>query len=138
MAEPASLFDPFGFFRYAPRLAPDALTQDILPGWSLISITENNSSAPDTERRIVEQESYGRQIGKLTEAVLDLIDALPTDKREQPAYKDLRDLKARVDALKAESAARRLDRWQDDLSLLKRVDPTEYERQVMKLREMLR
>lgn len=134
MADGNNPFDPFGLWRFAPQ----TLTQDILRGWSLISITENNSSAPDTEKRIVEQESYGRQIGKLTEAVLRLIDDLPAEKRDQSAYEELHDLKARIDALKADSAAKRLDRWQDDLKLLKRVDPAEYERQVMKLREVLR
>ncbi|MDC7684790.1 hypothetical protein PQU92_16015 [Asticcacaulis sp. BYS171W] len=126
-------FDPFNLMRFAPQ----TLTQDILRGWSLISITENNSSAPDTEKRIVEQESYGRQIGKLTDAVLCLIDDLPDDKRDAQAYVELAALKDRIDKLKAESATKRLNRWQDDLSLLKASDPAEYSRQIERLKAYL-
>src|SRR5512145_2677242 len=50
----------------APSVAPDSLTQPILPGWTfgnVITVTERNSSAPETERAIVAEESYGRQLG---------------------------------------------------------------------------
>ncbi|BEV10103.1 hypothetical protein ATDW_05990 [Asticcacaulis sp. DW145] len=133
MADGNPFFDPFGLWRFAPH----SLTQDILRGWSLISITENNSSAPDTERRIVEQESYGRQIGKLSAAVRCLIDDLPADQRDKEAYTELRALVERIDKLKAESASQRLDRWKDDLARLKTLNPAEYERQIRELKALI-
>jgi hypothetical protein len=51
-----------------PSLAPQVLTQPILPGWlagNNINVTEENSSSPETEREIVAKYSYGRQLGRV-------------------------------------------------------------------------
>ncbi|MEI9905345.1 MAG: hypothetical protein WDN06_16380 [Asticcacaulis sp.] len=69
MAESFSFFDPSSW----PALAPYYLSQNILSGLSLITVNETNSPAPDAERRIVSEVSYGRQIGKLLDAVVELI-----------------------------------------------------------------
>lgn len=117
---------PFG-------LAPETLNQPILPGWSLVSITENNSSAPDTERRIVAQDSYGRQIGR----IMDVVSELVADRPKTQAIEDFDDLRDRVAAAKRTAAADRLTRIRDDLALLKLEDPAAYEVQVAGLRALL-
>jgi hypothetical protein len=55
-------------------VAPQQLSQPINPGWSFgnIIVNDHNSSAPSTEQAIIAEESYGRQIGKLPDAVYDL------------------------------------------------------------------
>jgi hypothetical protein len=57
------------------QLAPDALTQPILPNWQfhLFNINLGASSNPSVEQKALERVgSYGRQIGHLAEA-LELI-----------------------------------------------------------------
>src|SRR5260370_41076569 len=63
--------------------APQNVAQSILPGWvfgSVINVTEQNSSAPDTEREIVATHSYGRQLGRVIDALAVLIAELPKAK----------------------------------------------------------
>ena len=71
-------------------LAPQELSQSINPGWILGSVVVNqrNSSAPATEQAILAEESYGRQIGKLLEAVYELT-GLPGI-ANNPVFKTLR------------------------------------------------
>ncbi len=103
-----------------PAFAPYYLTQDILRGWSFITVNENNSSAPDTERRVTARDSYGRQLGKLMDAVEVLIARSGGD---DPAFADLAALKARIDEAKAEAKADRLARLARDLADLKTANP---------------
>ena len=54
------------------QLAPDALTQPILPNWQfhLFNINLGASSNPSVEQKALERVgSYGRQIGHLAEAL---------------------------------------------------------------------
>ena len=58
---------------YMPiQLVPTSLTQPILPNWSfnLFSVNLGATSNPCVERQVLEQVgSYGRQIGRLAEAL---------------------------------------------------------------------
>lgn len=132
MTERASapiLFDPFGFWSRS-------FVQPILPGWHFGDVvTQYNSSSPETERRILAQESYGRQIGRLLDAVCELIQQQPGAKSE--AFRDLLDLKKRVDELKAGALEDRLDQLRRDLARLKSRDPEAYRRTVEAVRAML-
>ena len=54
------------------QLAPDALTQPILPNWQfhLFNVNLGTSSNPPVEQKALEKVgSYGRQIGHLAEAL---------------------------------------------------------------------
>jgi len=54
------------------RLAPETLTQPILPGWqvSLFSVNLGGSSDPEIEKAAIERiGSYGKQLGHLAEAL---------------------------------------------------------------------
>src|SRR5947209_4928897 len=72
--------------------APRTLVQPILPGWvfgNVTNVTEQNSSAPETEREIVAAQSYGRQLGRIMDAVALLIADLPKEKQGEKAFEDL-------------------------------------------------
>lgn len=125
-----------------PRLAPEALAQSINPGWSAVfNINSNNSSAPETEQTVVARHSYGRQLGRLMDAVGLLLDdlqardgAVPQDKR----IEDFRRLQADIGDIKLRAAQRRLDRIAGDLETLRRADEAAYERLKGRLRELVR
>ena len=127
--------NPLDFFA-----APQNLAQSILPGWvfgSQINITEQNSSAPDTERAIVAAQSYGRQLGRVIDALTALIAELPKTKREAPAFAALTELQDHIDEIKSRSAARRIALVAADLATLKRTQPDEYGRVAAELRKAL-
>ena len=117
--------------------APQQLNQPILPGWSLISVNEQNSSDPETEREIVGSESYGRQIGRLTEAVLALVEELPQGARKHPAFTALEELHDRVERIKCDAAERRIRQVGEDLAALKAARPEVYAERVAALRALL-
>jgi hypothetical protein len=72
--------------------AADELVQPINPGWTfgnLVSVTEQNSSSPDTERDIVAVESYGSQLGRVIDALAELIIEQPQATQNKPALRAL-------------------------------------------------
>jgi len=106
-------------------LAPRTLSQPINPGWTfgnLIQVTEQNSSAPDTEEAIVQRHSYGRQIGRTMDAVALLLEHAPAAVKKDKRATALRQIEREVDAIKRAQAQRRLERLRDELKLLKRAD----------------
>ena len=116
-------------------VVPQSLNQPINPAWSFGNVIVNttNSSAPDVEREIVNQHSYGRQIGRLMDAVEALSEAVPNvgkDKR----IKQFRELAAEVEEIKKEMAPLRLEQMRRELEWLKSNDPDGF----AKLRELLR
>ena len=129
-----SMPNPLDFFA-----APRNFVQPILPGWfgSVTNITEQNSSAPDTEREIIAAQSYGRQLGRVMDALAVLIADLPKAKRDATAFEEFAKLRREIDGIKAEAAARRLDRIAADLATLKETKPEEYKRLAATLREAL-
>ena len=129
-SEPFDSFLKFMQMWTPPMLAaPQRLSQPILSGWSLISVNEANSSAPDTEQAIVAKASYGRQLGKLIDAVEALIGERPPSAAQSPALESLRDLAAEVRDAKLDAARARFARLQSDLALLKEHQPSEFDRQ---------
>ena len=108
-------------FAFAPR----TLSQPINPGWTfgnLIQVTEQNSSAPDTEEAIVQRHSYGRQIGRTMDAVALLIEHAPAAVKKDKRAAALQKIEREVDAIKRAQAQQRLERLRDELKLLKRAD----------------
>lgn len=120
--------------------APQNLTQPINPGWTfgpVLNLTAANSSAPDTEREIVGRHSYGRQIGRLIDAVGLLLDERGTRAPADPRADDFRALQRDVEAIKLQAAQRRLDLLRSDLAALKRADRAAFERARAELRRLL-
>ena len=99
--------------------------EPILPGWT-INIDSNNSSSPGTERDVLRMASYGKQIGRISDAVEKLIARDPDDK--QVAYVQFDEMKAKVDAVKKQALTRRADQMAADLLLLKTTDKAEFAR----------
>lgn len=106
--------------------APQKLWQSIDSGWSFgnVTINEQNSSAPRTEQAILAQESYGRQIGKLLDAVSALIKTQPHNNTNK-AFVDIAELVERIDRIKHQEAADRIKHFRHDLELLGASDRPE-------------
>jgi len=115
--------------------APQSLTQPINPGWTLgnvINVTENNSNAPDTEREIVEQHSYGRQLGHITDALAVMVKSQLAEQPElsddsRKCLDDFLTLAAKIDGIKRGEALKRVERVARDLAYLKSRHPDAYD-----------
>lgn len=113
--------------------SPGTLVQPILPGWSL-NINSNNSTAPETEVDIVAKHSYGRQIGRISDALRELILEAHPKPPETGALGEFMTMWDEIEKVKLDGAAERLGRIASDLALLKDKDHAEY----LQLRDALR
>lgn len=118
--------------------------QSILPGWlfaNSISVTEQNSSSPETERNIVAAHSYGQQLGIMMDAVAELVaesvERQPKPVQEVKAFRDFEKLHHEIDAIKTEGTIHRTRRLIDELAKLKDRDRDEYNRVAAILRNSL-
>ncbi len=130
-------WDPFGF--WGGRVAPDELHQPILPGWifaGAVTINGRNSSAPETEREIVAAESYGRQIGRMSDALAALVAEWPAGKPKPEAVREFEELRTRIDEIKVGAASKRAKRFLDDMALVKRDNPEEFRRLADQVRRL--
>src|SRR5215472_9297755 len=119
-----------------PSLAPQVLTQRILPGWLVgnnINVTEENSSSPETEREIVAKYSYGRQLGRVIDVLGDLIDRWPGGAPDDSPVQRFAELRDDIEELKAERIVRAIS----DLAEMKQRNPDEYERLAPRLQGIL-
>jgi len=86
-----------------PSLAPQELSQPILPGWlfaNSISVTEENSRSPETERDIVAAHSYGQQLGRIIDVVDELIRERPAGAPDSGPVREFARLKDDIEAIK--------------------------------------
>ena len=114
-------------------LAPENLTQPILPGWA-ITINGINSSAPQTEVEVLQHHSYGRQLGRMADVIQALLEERGEDASSDRRFKEFIKMKREIDDIKLDAAATRIDRVRADLAALKAARPAEYRR----LRDALR
>jgi len=114
-------------------LAPQSLTQPILPGWA-ITINGINSSAPQTEVEVVQRHSYGRQLGRMADALQALIEERGDGASSDRRFTEFTTMKREIDEIKLDAAATRVEQLRADLAALKATRPTEYRR----LRDALR
>jgi hypothetical protein len=89
------------------RMAPDNLAQSILQGWTL-NINSNNSTAPQTEVEVVARHSYGRQIGRMSDALELLITERHGEKPKDEPFADFLEMKREIDKVKRDAAAARV------------------------------
>lgn len=106
---------------------PQNLSQPILQGWTF-NINRQNSSAPQTEAEIVGQHSYGRQLGRLSDALEALIEAGGLQKSKDKRLVEFVEMKAQIDQLKLDAAEARIERLRSDLAALKAARPDEHRR----------
>lgn len=119
------------------RLAPENLTQPILPGWTF-NINSNNSSSPQTEVDVVAKHSYGRQLGRIADALALLIVEQHGETPADARYAEFLQMKREIDQVKEAGAAARIERFKKDLELLKTNSTPEYERLRDELRRVLK
>jgi hypothetical protein len=131
--KPFETYSVMDFWRPWFGQAPGTLVQPILPGWTL-NINSNNSSAPQTEANVVAKHSYGRQIGRISDALRALILEQHPNPPETGPFAQFISMCEEIDQIKSESATARLEQIASDLALLKDKDLPEYTR----LRDALR
>ncbi|WP_330835168.1 hypothetical protein [Piscinibacter sp.] len=105
--------------------APQWLQQPINPGWTfgnVIQVTNANSSAPEVEKEVVSRHSYGRQIGRMMDAMVAIAEATPAAAKD-PRVKDLLALAQKIERIKVEAKERRSTELLEELRGLKRTDP---------------
>ena len=121
----------------AMRSVPQLLTQAINPGWSFgpsFTLNSGNSSAPQTEIEVLQRHSYGRQLGRISEALELLIEERTRSSPKDKRFDDFLKMKAEIDVVKLDAAAARVDSLRSDLAALKKSRPAEYK----KLKDALR
>ena len=119
-----------------PSLAPQALSQPILPGWlfaNSINVTEENSSSPETEREIVAKYSYGRQLGRIIDVLGELIERWPGGAPDDPSIQRFAELRDDIEKIKTRGIVRAIS----ELAEMKQRNPNEYAQLAPKLRELL-
>jgi hypothetical protein len=107
------------------RGAPTNLVQPILPGWTF-NINSANSSSPQTEVDVVARFSYGRQIGRMSDALAFLIVERFGDSPEVECLADFLAMKKDVDKIKQDAAVARIEQLTKDLVLLRDRDRESY------------
>ena len=115
------------------QLAPQNLTQPILPGWTL-NINSNNSSSPQTEADVLNRHSYGRQLGRISDVLAVLVAAQPKAVQQGEAVTEFLAMKREIDAIKTQGAAQRIEQLAGDVERLLAQGDAQLERQ---LREAL-
>ena len=106
---------------------PGNVVQPILPGWTL-NVNSNNSTAPQTEANVVARHSYGRQIGRISDALHALLlDRNGTVPKTGP-FAEFVSMWEEIEQVKTESATARLEQIVSDLALLRDKNPEEYRR----------
>ena len=110
------------FTNWFPWL-PASVEERFNNGWTFgnVYVTQANSASPETEREIVGRFSYGRQLGRLTDAVVALAEASGLD--GDPKVQPLVEMAAQIDATKRQAKRRRSAQLLDELKALKRDDP---------------
>jgi oligoendopeptidase F len=112
---------PFSLF------APGNLTQPILPGWSFGNVSVNYAGNADIEKDVVEKvASYGKQLGIITHAVLELAGDKPAGQGEP--LRQLRDIDAKVKKIKEEHRRSLAEQASDAMAKLAKTDEAEARR----------
>ena len=111
----------------ASAFAPPSLVQPILPGWTL-NVNSHNSTAPQTEADVVARHSYGRQLGRMADALEALIVERHGDAPTQRDFAEFLSMKREIDRLKDGTALARVEQLARDLALLREAQPDQFAR----------
>jgi hypothetical protein len=109
------------------QLVPSTLVQPVLPGWTF-NINSHNSTAPDMEAQVVAEHSYGRQLGRISDALREVLRRLPGEPDPNGAFAEFTSMWNEIEAVKNQGAAQRLKQIGADLARLKANDEPEYRR----------
>jgi hypothetical protein len=116
------------FWRPWLQLAPTSLVQPITSGLTF-NVNSHNSTAPQTEANVLARHSYGRQLGRITDALHALLMQLHEGKppKDGPLGEFLA-MREQIEKVKDDSAAHRLQQITSDLTRLKASDKRAYAR----------
>ena len=134
---PSANWNVMDFWRPWLPADPGTLVQPILPGWTL-NLNSNNSSAPQTEVNVVAKHSYGRQIGRISDALRALLLEQHRSLPKTGPIAEFVSMWEEIEQVKTESATARLEQIGSDLALLKDKNRAEYLRLRDALREALK
>lgn len=132
-AVPSTRWSVMDFWRFWLPTSPGTLVQPILPGWTL-NLNSHNSTAPQTEVNVVAKHSYGRQIGRMSDALRALLLEQNRSLPKTGPIAEFVSMWEEIEQVKAESATARLQQIGSDLALLKDKNRGEY----LRLRDALR
>jgi hypothetical protein len=76
----------------------------------------------------VQRHSYGRQLGRMADALEALIEERGDGASSDERFTEFTAMKQEIDEIKLDSAATRIDQLRADLAALKTARPTEYRR----------
>jgi hypothetical protein len=99
-------------------------------------VTEQNSAAPETEAAILQRSSYGRQLGRISDALHVLIEERAKGGgRQDDALDAFSTMWAEIDRVKAEAATSRITQLRHDLEALRHQDESGYRQLLSSLDE---
>lgn len=75
-----------------------------------------NSSAPQTEVEVVQRHSYGRQLGRMADALEALIEERGEGASSDERFTEFTTMKQEIDEIKLDAAATRIDQLHADLA----------------------
>lgn len=109
------------------------LSQPILPNWRFgdtYIVSEDNSRDPGMERRILSENSYGRQLGRIMDALEVLVKhQKPADDPDsRAALKAFLELAEQIRQIKAETQSDRVGQLRTSLERLKAQCPEDFRR----------
>lgn len=113
---------PYSFFQAPGFLqAPKSLDQSINPGWFDVNIN-NYAGNPQIEKDVVEKvASFGKQLGILTDAVLELAGSKP--RPDTSAVTRLRDIAEKIETLKTLNKTSLESEARSAMARLARLEP---------------
>ena len=110
---------------FAPWL-PSNVDERFNNGWTFgnLYVTLQNSKAPEVEREVVSKHSYGRQLGRLMDAVVAI--AKEVGATANPEVEPLIKLSKEIEQIKAQAKRRRGEELLEELRALKRSNPRQW------------
>ena len=101
-------------------------------------MTEQNSAAPDTEAAILQKSSYGRQLGRISDALRVLIEErTAAGGAPDEALTAFSTMWTGIDRVRTEAATSWITQLRHDLETLRRQDEARYRRVRAELRHAL-
>lgn len=114
---------------------PRTFEQPIQPGWTIAGtvINETNSGDPAMEHAIVGKQSYGRQIGRMADALAVLIEEAKPTVRRNDAITAFTEMKDKIDKIKRETEDARFKKVLADLEALQKNDNETFQKRIRQI-----
>ncbi|WP_233872736.1 hypothetical protein [Paraburkholderia adhaesiva] len=114
--------------------APQSLNEPILP-WTFAGVVVNNENSgdPATEQAVVNSDSYGRQLGRISDALEVLISTLTDEEKNDKRISDFVEMKAKIDEIKGDRATARFNKVVSDLEDLRERNKGEFDKRVNRI-----